>query len=398
MTKNRTKWTKVKINYNKHKNQWQLVYSAKSIPLGEDENGIKRYKTPKKVISVPIPLGYHRTYDPKTMQNINLPKDKKSHNQKREAELHLLEAEYQRDLTNGIYHLNQNNISGERICDWIEDWMKGQTHTKNTIQGYNTVISHLKKVGNPHFVSFDTSYINRFIKHLNELRDASKIKQTTIRKYLDTLIYLMKCAEKNKKIFDVEEMFESANKVPSGDYYIGNYFSLEQLQILNKSECRYPVIKKAFLFQCLTGLRFTEMMNLRWKDVKEKDGDFTLDVLSRKNQQSQVVPITDEAMKYVGERRESNDKVFIGLTYSDMNHRLTEWVKSAGINNERTVTHDARRTCAYLMWNATKNMDTVASYLNHKNTMETERYLKKYLGDAFRKIKPSKLVPRIGIN
>ena len=51
----RVKWTKVKLEYNKHKNQWRMIYSAKSIPLGEDDKGIKRYKQVRKIIPVPIP-------------------------------------------------------------------------------------------------------------------------------------------------------------------------------------------------------------------------------------------------------------------------------------------------------------------------------------------------------
>ena len=79
----KTKWTKVNLQYNRVKNQFQMVYSAKAIPLGRDENGTLKYKQVRKAISIPNPLGYHRTYDPITKQNINLPKDKKDHNKKR---------------------------------------------------------------------------------------------------------------------------------------------------------------------------------------------------------------------------------------------------------------------------------------------------------------------------
>ena len=68
----KVKWTKVNLQYNRIKNQWQIIYSAKSIPLGEDENGVRRYKPVRKAVNVPIPLGYHRTYDPQTKQEINL--------------------------------------------------------------------------------------------------------------------------------------------------------------------------------------------------------------------------------------------------------------------------------------------------------------------------------------
>ncbi len=111
----RIKWTKVKLEYNKHKNQWRMVYSAKSIPLGEDEKGVKRYKQVRKIIPVPIPLGLHPTFDPKTKQEIKLPRYKKDHNKKRLQELRMLEGEWKKDLTNQIYHINQNSTSGERF-------------------------------------------------------------------------------------------------------------------------------------------------------------------------------------------------------------------------------------------------------------------------------------------
>ncbi|MDG2387301.1 MAG: phage integrase SAM-like domain-containing protein, partial [Flavobacteriaceae bacterium] len=217
MNINKVKWTKVNLQYNRIKNQWQIIYSAKSIPLGEDENGVRRYKPVRKAVNVPIPLGYYRTYDPQTKQEINLPRDKKSHNDKREAELRMLEAEHQRDLTNGIYRINQVRISGERICDWINNWMEEKTMSKNTREGYGVLANHLRKVGNIHFISFDSSYINKFIKHLNDLRDVGKMGQSTIREYRDRLKYVMHEAERRKKIINVQEIFDEANDVPYGD-------------------------------------------------------------------------------------------------------------------------------------------------------------------------------------
>ena len=65
-----------------------MIYSAKAIPLGKDDKGILRYKP----VSIPIPLGFHRTFDPDTKQDINLPRHKKDHNKDRLKELNLLEA------------------------------------------------------------------------------------------------------------------------------------------------------------------------------------------------------------------------------------------------------------------------------------------------------------------
>ena len=138
-------------------------------------------------------------------------------------------------------------------------------------------------------------------------------------------------------------------------------------------------------------------MNLKWKDVNEKDGKFSVNVLSRKNKKSQVVPVPRSAMEYVGKRRGMDDKVFLALTYSDTNNKLSEWVQSAGLDVKRTVTHDARRTCAYLVWTNTKDINTVAAFLNHKSIRETQRYLAQHFGDAFMETDADLIMPNLSI-
>ena len=394
----RVKWTKVKLEYNKHKNQWRMIYSAKSIPVGEDDKGIKRYKQVRKIIPVPIPLGYHRTFDPKTKQEIKLPRHKKDHNKKRLQELRMLESEWKKDLTNQIYHINQNSTSGERFSEWAIAWMNDQTFSKSYLENLITTVKHVKKVEDVHFLSIDTAFINKFIKYLNDLKKIGKLEQTTVRTYYERFLLLLTNAEKEKKIHGVEQMFSDANKVEYGESKIGNYFSEDELRVLAATPCRNNIMKMAFLFNCLTGIRISECIELKWQDIKEKDGRITADILTRKNKHSQVIPISNSAVKFMPERRGLNDKVFLALTYSDMNNKLTEWVKSSGLERtSKTKTHDARRTCGALIWKKTKNIDTVAKFLNHKNISETFKYLRKFLGDTFDEVDANEIMPDITI-
>jgi integrase len=398
MDDKRVKWTKVKLDYNKYKNQWRMIYSTKSIPLGEDEMGIKRYKPVRKIIPVPIPLGYYPTFDPKTKQEIKLPRHKIDHNKKRLQELRMLESEWKKDLTNQIYHINQNSTSGERFSEWAIDWLNNQTFSKSYLKNLLATVVHVKKVEDVHFLSIDTAFINRFIKHLNDLKSIGKLEQTTVRSYYERFMLLLTNAEKEKKIHGVEQMFSGANKVEYGESKIGNYFSEEELRVLAATPCRNNIMKMAFLFNCLTGIRISECINLKWKDIKEKDGRITADILTRKNKHSQVIPLSNSAVKFMPERRGLNDNVFLALTYSDMNNKLTEWVKSSGLERiGKTKTHDARRTCGALIWKKTKNIDTVAKFLNHKNISETFKYLRKFLGDTFDEIDANEIMPDITI-
>lgn len=54
------------------------------------------------------------------------------------------------------------------------------------------------------------------------------------------------------------------------------YLSIEELKSLVKTDCRYPDLKKAFLFSCLTGLRWSDVNKLTWDDVQDFDGAYRI--------------------------------------------------------------------------------------------------------------------------
>lgn len=46
------------------------------------------------------------------------------------------------------------------------------------------------------------------------------------------------------------------------------YLSIDEVKTLAKTTCRYNVLKNAFLFSCLTGLRFSDVQKLQWQTYK----------------------------------------------------------------------------------------------------------------------------------
>ena len=48
------------------------------------------------------------------------------------------------------------------------------------------------------------------------------------------------------------------------------YLLHEELQSLASTECKYPILKKAFIFSCLTGLRWSDIQKLTWSEIRDE--------------------------------------------------------------------------------------------------------------------------------
>ncbi len=399
MTKLKTNWKSVKLQYNKIKNQWQMVYTAKAIPQGKDAKGIMRYKPIRKTTSISLPQGYHRTHDAKTKAELKLTRQQKDHNKHTEKILKQMESQYQVDLTNKVFHINQNSGSNEKLSDWVEKYYIPQRNLKpNTLKRYAYIINVIRNISDARFFEIDSNWVDKINRYwLIRVKDGT-LKQTSFYGYSKDLMCFIAEAWKKGKIESYDEIKNKATKVAMGSHAVGKYFSLEQLRILDKTECRYPLLKRAFLFNCITGLRFSETKSLKWGDVIERDGTFRITIRERKTGNNQVINVASEAMQYAGERRRNEEFIFNALTYSDANHKLTEWVATALPNYGKTTTHDCRRTCASLIWKESKNINLVARHLNHKNPLETAKYLQRFLTDTYNDADADDYTPKIRIS
>lgn len=152
-----------------------------------------------------------------------------------------------------------------------------------------------------------------------------------------------------------------------------SYLTLEELKAMSITECENKGLKRAFLFSCLTGLRKSDILKMTWGEV-QSHGDFTRIVFRQKKTSSQeYLDISPQAVKYMGERRGNNDRVFHDFSYTG--YALLIWAKSAGIDKHITF-HTARHTFAVLMLELDVDIYTVQKLLGHRDITTTQIYAK----------------------
>ena len=199
------------------------------------------------------------------------------------------------------------------------------------------------------------------------LTDIGLISKTRIKKINIMLNELAEEIRKNsiEKSFHIEEKST------------GEFLTLEELQAAVKAECEIPILKTAFIFSCLTGLRWSDINKLVWSEVQHSNEmGYYIRFRQKKTKGAETLPISEQAFGLLGEREEREERVFKGLKYSAWhNLKLQQWMMKAGIS--KTITfHCARHTYATLQLTMGTDIYTVSKLLGHRELKTTQVYAK----------------------
>jgi len=156
------------------------------------------------------------------------------------------------------------------------------------------------------------------------------------------------------------------------------YLTIEEIRELAKTPCVKELVKKAFLFSCFSGLRFSNVRDLKWGDFQtENDGEKVIKYRQTKTKKNEYLQVSNEAMKYMPDRNGANDdeNVFIISNNFASNQVLAGWALAAGIKKKVTF-HVSRHTNATLLLSLGVPIETVSKLLGHSDIKTTQIYAK----------------------
>lgn len=151
--------------------------------------------------------------------------------------------------------------------------------------------------------------------------------------------------------------------------------SLTRQEVLRlmETDCKNAEVKRAFLFACFTGLRISDIMNLRWNSIKE---DGRLCIVMKKTQQPLEMLLSDVAKRYLPNRgaAKAMDCVFsLPKTAGPIEIALQKWAEAARVEKHITF-HTARHTFATIGYEAGTDLYTISKLLGHKSITTTTVY------------------------
>lgn len=255
----------------------------------------------------------------------------------------------------------------------LADKKKG-SNSDNWASAYNYLEAFTS--GSLRFADLNTAFCEDFKHYLLTTKSKKSIKvtlsQNSAVSYFNKFKATLKQAYKDKLLkedlngqVDCIEVEETRR----------NFLTIEELNNLVKTECKNPELKNAALFSALTGLRFSDIKKLTWKEIEFIKGQgYFINFKQQKTKGIEVMPISEQAFDLLGDRQKPNDKIFEELVYSAYtNKHLANWLGLAGITKDITF-HCFRHTYATLqLFNGT-DIYTVSKMLGHRDLKTTQIY------------------------
>lgn len=148
------------------------------------------------------------------------------------------------------------------------------------------------------------------------------------------------------------------------------YLTIEEIRTLADTPCE-PRIAYPFLFACFTGLRLSDVRNLKWSDIRNG----VIFLRQRKTGEFVQVPVGKNASKFL--RDNDSENVFHDFPSCEVwfTQKLKDWVSKAGIKKNVSF-HVARHTFATLALGNGADLFTVSKLLGHTKITTTQIYAK----------------------
>ncbi|MBP5518015.1 MAG: site-specific integrase [Bacteroidales bacterium] len=293
----------------------------------------------------------------------------------------------------------QNGTTGFRpigrgkiyLSDWLQQererfQKQGSTAYQSSIR--NT-IKQVKTYGDRPLNKIDKAYLEGYIEHLKTALNkyGKPLSANSQSLYYDVVAIALNRAVKEGYIKDNPSRRLDAKQRPKQEQSKRVFLTIEELKTLQHTKARiyggttkrYKETQNAFLFSCYTGLRYSDIVTLKWEDIKTlPDGSKEVVKTMQKTKETAFVPLSVFALEYLPtkpKKAPENGLVFNLARVDIVWDILQDWSKRAGLEKHISF-HTARHTFATLALSYGADVYTIKELLGHKNINTTQIYAK----------------------
>lgn len=279
------------------------------------------------------------------------------------------------------------------FADWLNDYVEGvrnnPSYAASTYRNFrstvNVIKAYLQHLHRPRMLmsKIDKGFILGFIDYIEHIYRNTKspdhpkeMSPHTLHLYQSTLVRMLNAAVKDG-VLDRNPFYSLERK----DRIVKQqaekeYLTKEELKAFADAPTVNETTKRAFLFCCFTGLRYSDVSVLTWRDIRQGDNGWMVSVKAmRKTGKQVVIPLNQSAMSLLPDRTgcKPSQKVFDMTCLSACNKCLKKIAAAAGIEKKISY-HTSRHTFAVLALAAGGDIYTVGKLLGHTSINSTQVY------------------------
>lgn len=255
------------------------------------------------------------------------------------------------------------------IIKWMQDYVSGYTKKdKRNMQGaLNRFADFLKeeKKNGLTFGQITPLLIEDFIEYLEAHSEGEGASS-----YYNRFKKMIKHAYRKRLM--KESILDLVQKRVKGKAAKKDILTLDELKALAATPTESSEVRRAFLFSCVTGLRWIDVTALQWVNINLKEK--TMNLKQSKTGEEIGTPLNDTAIKLLGKPGKPESKVFALPTANGANKTVKAWVKRAGIAKKITW-HNARHSFGTNLIYNDVDVLTASKLLGHTSLKHTQRYV-----------------------
>lgn len=286
----------------------------------------------------------------------------------------------------------------ECLDEFVEEALtgKGKQRKPNTLKKFTSLKKHLlryqsKKKTSISFDSINSDFYDKFVSFLREdNKEKAGLLDNSIGKYISALKTFLIWASHTDRGYNKFNTFREF--APLSEEVDIIYLTEDDLMKLYsfdfKGNARHQNVRDMFCFGCFTGLRYSDMTQIRKSNVKGEQLHFK----TVKTQDSLIVPLNEFALEIL----ERNDFRLPIISNQKSNLFLKEIGEIVGIDEEIILTksrgaepvvfkapkynfltvHTSRRTFVTLSLEKGMRAETVMAITGHKDYKTFKKYIK----------------------
>lgn len=286
-----------------------------------------------------------------------------------------------------------NQFPKRIFADWLNDYIEGirrsPSYSQSTYSNYRSTVNiikvYLQYLRRPRYLmsKIDKKFIAGLLDFMqNTYRNTKSpdnpkdMSQRTLHLHQTILVRMLNVAVKegimnNNPFYALGKHERIIRQQADRDY-----LTKEELLALAEAPTSNETTKRAFLFCCFTGLRYSDVCVLTWRDIKQVDSGFVVSIRAMQKTGKQIIiPLNQSALKWLPDRSgcKPGQRVFDMTCISACNKCLKKSAAAAGI--EKNVSyHTSRHTFATLSLAAGGDLYTVGKLLGHSDIRSTQVY------------------------